>query len=96
MSAEIRRYAVDRIEGKGPAAQVVLIDEVSGAVVQLAMSQLRIMVAEGAVVRVSIRDGAPEWITAVRDAAEEARLRSEVEARTRRLRRGDPGGDLDL
>jgi hypothetical protein len=47
-------------------------------------------------VRVPLQAGVPVWAKVTRDAAEEARLRTEMEARTRRLRRTDPGGDLDL
>jgi hypothetical protein len=96
MSLETRLYAVDRIEGEGAQAQVILIDELSGAVVQVPRTHLGERVGEGAMVRVPLQAGVPVWAKATRDAAEEARLRTELEARTRRLRRTDPGGDLDL
>ncbi|MGA0919561.1 MAG: hypothetical protein ACO32Z_02845 [Gemmatimonadaceae bacterium] len=96
MTTETRLYAVDRIEGRGRAAQVTLIDEATGGVVQVEASQLGLPVAEGVMLRVPLRAGAPRWDQAVRDVAEEARLRTEMEARTRRLRRADPGGDLAL
>jgi len=96
MTIETRLYAVDRIEGRGREAQVSLVDETTGGVVLVSASQLGFPVMEGAMVRAPLRDGAPIWAQAVRDEAEEARLRTEMEARTRRLRRADPGGDLDL
>ena len=96
MTIETRLYAVDRIEGRGREAQVSLVDETTGGVVLVSASQLGFPVMEGAMVCAPLRDGAPIWAQAVRDEAEEARLRTEMEARTRRLRRADPGGDLDL
>ena len=96
MTIGTRLYAIDRIEGRGREAQVTLIDETSGNVVLVLAGQLGFPVMEGAMVRAPLRDGAPLWAQAVLDEAEEARLRSEMEGRTRRLRRADPGGDLDL
>jgi len=96
MTTETKLYAVDRIEGRGRGAQVTLIDEATGGVVVVGGSQLGRPLVEGAMVRVPLREGAPIWAQAVRDEAEAARLRTEMEARTRRLRRADPGGDLEL
>ncbi len=96
MTTGTRLYAVDRIEGRGREAQVTLIDETTGNVVLVLASQLGFPAREGAMVRAPLRDGAPLWAQAVLDEAEEARLRSEMEGRIRRLRRADPGGDLDL
>ena len=96
MTTETRLYAVDRIEGRGREAQVTLIEEATGRVVLVEASQLGLPVAEGVMLRVPLRAGAPRWDQAVRDVAEEVRLRTEMEARTRRLRRADPGGDLAL
>ena len=96
MTTGTRSYAVDRIEGRGRAAQVTLVDDATGTVVLVLATQLGIAVTEGMVVRVPLRDGAPRWAEAVRDEGEEARRRAEMEGRTRRLRRADPGGDLEL
>lgn len=96
MTTGTRLYAIDRIEGRGREAQVTLIDETSGNVVLVLAGQLGFPVMEGAMVRAPLRDGTPIWAQAVRDEAEEARLRTEMEGRIRRLRRADPGGDLDL
>ena len=96
MTTRTRLYSIDRIEGRGREAQVTLIDETSGSVVLVVASQLGFPVMEGAMVRAPLRDGTPIWAQAVRDEAEEARLRTEMEGRIRRLRRADPGGDLDL
>jgi hypothetical protein len=51
---------------------------------------------EGAVLRVPLVDGAPQWALAERDREEEeSRLRA-ARARLEQLRRDDPGGDLSL
>ena len=51
---------------------------------------------EGAVLRVPEADGRPDWAAAALDeGARRARLR-EAEEVLRRLRRRDPGGDIEL
>lgn len=90
------RYAVDRIEGKGRSAQVVLVADDTGAEVQVMASALGGPVSEGAVLQVPIRGGRPVWADAVLDPVAEAARRKAMEERTARLRRGDPGGDLSL
>lgn len=90
------RYAVDRIEGQGRAAQVVLVADETGAEVPVMASALPAPVREGAVLQVPIRGGRPVWGDAVFDPAAEAVRRKAMEERTSRLRRGDPGGDRSL
>lgn len=96
MTSGTRRYAVDRIEGTGRSAQVVLVADATGDEVQVPASALGGPVAEGAVLQVPVRGGRPIWAEAVLDPAAEARRRAEMQGRTDRLRRGDPGGDLSL
>lgn len=95
MSVSAKQFAVDRIEGAGAKARAVLIDD-EGATFELAASRLRPHGVEGAVLRVPVRDGTPDWSKAIRDRKEEARRVRWAKAEMDRLRRGDPGGDLDL
>lgn len=91
------RYAVDRIEGDGASAIVVLIADADGTVVEVPKTALGQSAVEGAVVTVRLRtDGTPDWATAARDTAEEARRRAAAADALARLRRKDPGGDLRL
>ena len=91
------RYAIDRIEGEGARAVVVLVADADGAVVEVPRSAFARSAVEGAVVTVRLRaDGTPDWGTAERDAAEEARRRAGAAETVARLRQKDPGGDLAL
>lgn len=91
------RYAIDRIEGEGARAVAVLVADADGAVVEVPRSVLGRSAVEGAVVTVRLRaDDTPDWATAERDAAEEARRRATAADTLSRLRRKDPGGDLAL
>jgi hypothetical protein len=91
-----RVYVVDRIEGTGAARVAVLVPD-AGAYVDVPASALpKGTAVEGAVLHVPVRDGAPAWGEAVRDAAEEARRKSAARARVERMRGRDPGGDLLL
>jgi hypothetical protein len=87
-------YAVDRREG----AIVVLVSDESGETVEVETRTLpRRCRAEGAVLRVRLdADGSPEWETALRDRVEERRRLDELAKRVERLRRTDPGGDVEL
>ena len=90
-------FAVDRIEGTGAEARVVLIADADGSVREVARGPLGRLAVEGAVLRAPLAaDGTPTWDAAVRDRAEEARRRAAAKATMDRLRRGDPGGDLTL
>ena len=91
------RYAVDRIEGEGSTAIVVLVADSDGAVTEVSKAALGRSAVEGAVITVRLRaDGTPDWATAERDAAEEARRRTTAAETVARLRQKDPGGDLTL
>lgn len=85
-------YAVDRVEG----GRAVLVGD-AGDVVTLALADLPDGVAEGTVLRVPVgRDGALEWGAARPDPAEAERRAEEARAILERLRRRDPGGDVEL
>jgi Protein of unknown function (DUF3006) len=91
------RYAIDRIEGDGTSATVVLVADADGATVELPRRVLGRAAVEGAVLRVHLlADGTPDWTTVERDAAEESRRRASSADTLARLRRKDPGGDLTL
>ena len=90
-------YAVDRIEGTGATARVVLVADGDGAALEVRRDRLGRLAVEGAVLQVPLAtDGTPTWEAAVRDRAAEDRRRAEAKAAMDRLRRGDPGGDLTL
>lgn len=90
-------YAVDRIEGTGATARVVLVADGDGRVLELPRDTLGRLAVEGAVLQVPLAtDGTPMWEVAVRDRAAEDRRHAEAKATMDRLRRGDPGGDLVL
>jgi hypothetical protein len=90
-----RLYAVDRIEGRGDEATVVLVAD-DGTELEVARAEFGedAQVEEGAVYRMNPRS--LDWRTARRERGEEARRRKANRAGMDRLRRQDPGGDLDL
>lgn len=95
-----RCYVVDRVEGPSTRSQLVLVDD-DGGVHTIAAASLppRVVATgslEGAVLRVPMDGGRPDWGGAERDLVEERRRRDEGQARLERLRRRDPGGDLTL
>lgn len=93
-----RTYVVDRIEA-GVAALVADEEPVSGASgdVEVRVEELPFQVAEGDVLRVSVRpDGALLWGAAAADPAARARRLTQAEERLARLRKRDPGGDVVL
>jgi len=89
-----RIYVVDRIEGDRERLAVLVPDQ--GAAVEVPVRQLPRGCAEGDVLRVPVRGGGPVWGEAVWDAAEKARRLADARERLRRLRNGDPGGDVVL
>lgn len=95
MSANDKLFAVDRIEGAGANARAIVIDD-DGAQLEIAASRLGALGVEGAVLRVPHRGGSPDWSKATRDRKEEARRVRWAKKEMDRLRRGDPGGDLEL
>ena len=90
MSTEF--WTVDRIEG----AYYVLIDE-DGQVVNVDRSTFTHPPAEGDVLEIdTTEESERDWATA-RPAPRETRRRQEdAEARLERLRRKDPGGDIEM
>lgn len=92
-----RLYAVDRIESpaRGEDAIVVLIAD-DGTALQVRRAEFGegADVEEGAVYRVNPRS--LDWRTVRRERGEEARRRSAGADAMARLRRKDPGGDLEL
>lgn len=86
-------FAVDRREGN----VIVVVDE-AGRATDVPSARLPARArAEGAVLRVPIDGtGAQRWEDAVRDRGEERRRRAMMAERIERLKRTDPGGDVEL
>ena len=82
---------MDRIEGK---IAVVLRDDDRSYDVPRA--QLPKKAREGSVLRVASVAGAPDWSTAVIEEAEERRRDREAQETLDRLKKTDPGGDVQL
>jgi hypothetical protein len=87
--------AVDRVEGSGPDAVAMVIGD-DERVEEVPVRTLGRLAVEGAVLRVPLRDGSPDWAAARRDRAEEARRLNDLAARLRKLQERDPDGDLKL
>ncbi len=92
---EGRTYVVDRIEGRGDDAVVVLLTD-DGEEIEVRRAEFgdEARVEEGAVYHMNPRS--LDWRTARRERAEETRRRERAAESMRRLRQRDPGGDLDL
>lgn len=86
-----RVFVVDRVE-----EGVTVMRSEDGEEWTISVHDLPLTVHEGMVVHVPVGQGGPRWSLASADSAEEVRRREEAEARLRRLRRRDPGGDLEL
>lgn len=87
-----RFYAVDRIDKR----HAYLIGD-GGDEHQVPLAQLPAKLAEGDVLRVPLAGPAtPDWAGARRDPEEAERRRREAEELLKKLRRRDPGGDVDL
>ncbi|WP_419942180.1 DUF3006 domain-containing protein [Candidatus Palauibacter sp.] len=85
-------WVVDRLEG---SIAVVVRDD-DERVEDVPVAELPAGSREGAVLRVPERDGRTDWTAAVLDEeARRARLR-DAEDVLARLRRRDPGGDVQL
>ena len=85
-------WVVDRVEG----AIAVLVRDDDERTGNVPLETLPVGSREGAVLRVPEQDGRPDWAAATLDEeARRAHLR-EAEAVLRRLRRRDPGGDVEL
>lgn len=87
------RVVVDRREGHA----LVVIEE-SGREYQVLAEELPADCrAEGAVLDVPLdARRVPLWLRAVRNTEEERRLRREADEALARLRKRDPGGDVEL
>lgn len=86
-------FVIDRREG-----DMIILENDAGTTIDVEARHLpRGCRAEGAALRVELApDGSPLWADAVRDRAEERRRQSDASKRIERLRRSDPGGDVDL
>jgi hypothetical protein len=86
-------FSVDRKEGE----VIVVIDEAGRAIDVPSERMAARARGEGAVLRVPIDSrGKPRWEDAVRDRDEERRRRALMATRIERLKRTDPGGDIEL
>ena len=76
---------------------IIIVDE-AGRAMDVPSARLPAKArAEGAVLRVPLdHEGLPRWKEAVRDRGEERRRRARVAQRIERLKRSDPGGDVEL
>ncbi len=85
-------YSVDRIEGE----QAVLVGD-RGEEHSVQLHQLPGETTEGTVFSVMLdADGLLDWQSAQIDQAESKRRAQEAEDLLNKLRRRDPGGDVDL
>ena len=85
-------YSVDRIEG----ALVILVGD-SGEEHSVQLHLLPGGTTEGTVLRVMLdADGRLDWQSAQIDKAEAQRRTQQAEDLLNKLRRRDPGGDVDL
>lgn len=95
MTDSERIYVVDRVEGRGAEAVVVVVTD-DDTQMDISRQLLGKLAVEGAVLRVPIRAGQPDWSSATRDRDEERRRLAEAEALLKRLSANDSGGDLEL
>lgn len=85
-------FAVDRVEG----AVAVLVGD-NGATVEVVTGHLPKPLREGTVLRVVLNDRAePDWTTAQIDEVERERRLDRARDALTRLRKRDPGGDIQL
>jgi hypothetical protein len=87
-----RHYTVDRMEG----ALAILLDDRGGRI-ERPRDSLPLRLKEGMVLLVPLDDlGELDWSAVTRDEAEERRRLEDAKARLERLRKRDPGGDVNL
>ena len=89
--SEQRTFVVDRIEND----RAVLIGD-DKTEYTLPHADLPVGAGEGTVLKVRVDADAPDWTSAIADAAEQSRRVEEARRRMDALRKGDPGGDLKL
>lgn len=87
--------AVDRVEGKGAIAIAVRVGD-DGGVEEVPKRALGRLAVEGAVLRIPLQNGTPDWAAARRDRVEEARRLTDLTNRVKRVKARDPGGDIEL
>lgn len=90
-----RLFSVDRIEGRGAAARVILIAD-DDQTVELPRAVLGRLAVEGAVLRVPVHERGVLWSAAVRDRGQERRRIADAAKTLKRLSAADPGEDLEL
>lgn len=87
--------AVDRLEGTAPKKIAILVGD-DGRVEELPARALGRLAVEGAVLRIPLKEGSPNWAAARRDRDEEARRLKDLTNRVKKLQERDPGGDIEL
>ena len=92
MSDVVRRFVVDRREGK-----FLVIEDDAGAMQDVPIRELPSDCrAEGAVIDVPMIGDAPHWEKAHRNRAEERKRLKELGGRMDRLRTDETDGDIEL
>ena len=92
MTDKPARFVVDRREGA-----MLAIEDADGVFRDVPVADLPAECrAEGAVIDVPVVAGRPDWGRAERNRAEERRRVMELTKRMNRLRKKDPGGDVEL
>lgn len=90
----VRIYVADRVED---GVAVLIPDDEAFASEDVPVRKLGRRVSEGDVVRVPVRaDGSLAWKDVSIDSDQRAERLEQAEARLRRLRERDPGGDVVL
>jgi hypothetical protein len=84
-------FAVDRIEGR----YAILVGD-DGRQFELPLASLPAGTTEGTILAVPVHTNSPAWSEAEIDAGERERRLEEAQARLKKLRQGDPGGDIIL
>jgi hypothetical protein len=84
-------YVVDRMEG---SVAVVVTDD--GRSFDVPQRLLPKGSREGSVLRVTLRHGTPDWPHAIVDEEEQARRLRDARKTLDRMKKSDPGGDIEL
>jgi hypothetical protein len=86
------RFVVDRREG-----DTLVVEDANGDLRDVPARELpRSCRSEGVVMDVPVVGGSPQWGQAVRNRTEERRRVTDLTKRMEKLRRRDPGGDVEL
>ena len=88
---KVSLYAVDRFAG----GVAILIGD-DGSQIEMPSAELPAGLKEGSVIRVQFQGLRPDWDNAVLDLEEEKRRREQARAALERMKRSDPGGDIQL